>query len=225
MYLHSIEYELAMAAPEYGKFRRTDALTVLCDSKGNLQYNGSYPDDEIPEIILLAGAFYEFYEGALGAYTTNTVFGPNTLTEIQYVAKLADAIDWTDLTTLLDQTQDSLQKYDPAVLDEYLKYNSADDDTYNTLLNLLVNNFEDMVTQDNADDAKMRRRANEWVQSQLDPSLCDDDKAMPILPGTISDARTRLGLDLPKPTLEEWRKELNAWQTKMSKPLTQNRKK
>jgi len=179
MYLHSIEYELAMAAPEYGKFRRTDALTVLCDSKGNLQYNGSYPDDEIPEIILLAGAFYEFYEGALGD--------------------------------------------DPAVLDEYLKYNSADDDTYNTLQNLLVNNFEDMVTQDNADDAKMRRRANEWVQSQLDPSLCDDANTMPLLPGTISDARTRLGLDLPKPNVEEWRKELNAWQTKMSKPLTQNR--
>jgi hypothetical protein len=223
MYLHSIEYKIAMAAPKYGKFRRTDALTVLCDSKGNLQYNGSYRDDEITEIILLAGAFYEFYEGALGSYTTNTVFGPNTLTEIQYVAKLADAIDWTDLTTLLDQTQDRLQKYDPAVLDEYLKYNSADDDTYNTLLNLLVNNFEDMVTQDNADDAKMRRRANEWVQSQLDLSLCDDANTMPLLPGTISDARTRLGLDLPKPTLEEWRKELNAWQTKMSKPLTQNR--
>lgn len=212
MYIHSIECKLAAAKPEYGEYSRRDSLDVLNDCCQNMLCNGKLRTDEIPEVVILASAFNEFYEGALGAYSTHTIFGRDSFAGIQKVAKIAEIIGWTSLSKLLKTTEGTLKSYPQSVVDKYCANLAAEEDVFEQLGALLVYNFGALVEQDLGNDYKMRRRAQDWVQSQLEPSKCDDTNAVPLLPGTIEAARNRLGLDIPIPSLVEWRQTLSVWQ-------------
>lgn len=218
MYLHSIELKLAMLDPEYAEYRRRDSLVALQDCKENMLVNGKLAAGDVPEVVVLAGSFHEFYEGALGAYSTHTLFGPNTDEGIQNIAKIAELIGWTALSAQLKHTEVTLKTYPKSVVDDYLGLYATTEEIDEQLGELLCYDFSPLVAQDIEDGHKMRRRAHDWAKSQLDPSRCDDDQAVPLLPGTIEQARNRLGLEMQMPSLVEWRKTLAVWQASRSRP-------
>ncbi len=216
MYLHTIELRLAAAKPKYGEYARKDSLVVMNDCNQNMLYNGKLRADEIPEVVALGASFHEFYEGALGAYSTHSVFGSDTFAGIGQVGKIAKFIGWTDLSRLLKTTLDALNDYPQTVIEEFISL-SAPEKINEQLGALLVDNFGDLVEQDSASGYKMRRLAQDWVQNQLERSRGDDSKAVPILPATIEEARNRLGLELPMLSLVEWRQTLSHWQDNRQK--------
>lgn len=212
MYLHSIELQLAMASPQYKQFSRKDSLAVLQDAKANWICNGGFQEGELPEIVLIAGTFNEFYEGALGAYSTHTVFGVDTFAGIHHVEKIAEAVGWKELSSLLAQLKLALEAYPESVLQDYAASMSANEDVCEQLGILLVEDFAALVEHDTKNTHEMRRRAHEWVVSQLDSGFCDDENSMPLLPGTIEAARNQLGLKLAMPSTQQWREALATWQ-------------
>lgn len=216
MYPHSIEIRLALLTPNYGR-AHADALSVLNDSRENMMHNGGLSGDELPDFLHLAAAFHEFYEGAIGAYTTHTLFGPNTFAGIQQVASVAETINWVELQDRLDRTRERLKNYPGDVLEQHVRDISATDEQYAELLTVLVEDFEEVVRRDVADNHQMRRRAHLWAANQLDSDKCDDAEAVPLLPATKESARNLLGLDLPKMSLEEWRESTATWRSNRKK--------
>ena len=174
MYLHSIELQLAKAPPEYEQFSRKDSLGVLQDAKMNWLFNGGFQEDDLPDIVLIAGTFNEFYEGALGAYSTHTVFGADTFGGIRHIETIADAVGWKELGSLLSQLKQALEAYPASVLQDYADSISANEAVCEQLSMLLVEDFAPLVEHDTKNAHTMRRQAHEWVVSQLDSTLCDD---------------------------------------------------
>ncbi|MBY6050038.1 hypothetical protein [Vannielia litorea] len=212
-----LERDLAQAPPDYGPFRRHDAITVLADSAVNLMQHGGFGLTDLPEPLRLAVVFSGFYEAALGSFDTPSAFGhaPDGLdAAIADIALVAIATGWDALNAELVASREALATVPADMLEAHLTWGHQSQEEHERLLTLLVTNYQPVVEADVAEGYPMRRAAARWFLTQLDPATCNDTTALPPLPGTIEAARKRIGATHSVPTQIQWRASINAWRRK-----------